>query len=165
MNDSLGSYDLDRELTAQEIDRVVVGIDGSPASLAALRWAAGLTAGTGWPLEAVAVWQRPVAYSWEVGMETVDWEAGTQKMLTAVLDEVFGADRPTGLRTCVLEGDPAHRLADHAAGARLLVVGNRGKGGFIGLLMGSVSTKCASHASCPVLIVHADNAAPRLIAA
>jgi nucleotide-binding universal stress UspA family protein len=139
---------------------VVVGVDGSAASIAALRWAAGLAARTGWSIEAVAAWQQPITYGWDVGIETIDWEADTQKALTATLDDAFGADRPAGLSAVVLHGDPAHLLIERAAGAQLLVVGNRGLGGFMGLLLGSVSSKCASHATCPVLIVHADDPAP-----
>jgi len=144
----------------QEPGRVVVAVDGSAASLAALRWAVGLASGTGWTIEPVMVWQQPVTYGWDVSIETIDWEGDTQKALTATLDEVFGAQRPSGLRPFVLHGDPAHRLIEHAKDAQLLVLGNRGHGGFVGLLLGSVSTKCAAHAPCPVLIVHADDMAP-----
>jgi nucleotide-binding universal stress UspA family protein len=164
MDEQVGSYDLDREISAQERGRLVVGVDGSAPSLAALRWAAGVAAGTGWEIEAVCAWEAPITYGWDVGIESIDWESDTRKALTAAVDEVFGANRPAGLRTYVLHGDPAHRLIEHAAGAQLLVVGNRGKGGFIGLLLGSVSTKCAAHSPCPVLIVHAEDGAPNLTA-
>jgi nucleotide-binding universal stress UspA family protein len=166
MDEQLGSHDLDRQLTAdQQAGRVVVGVDGSAASLTALRWAAGVAAATGWSIDVVRAWQHPLNYGWDAGVDAIDWEGDNQKALTAALDEVFGADRPAGLTAYALEGDPAHRLIEHAAGARMLVMGNRGKGGFIGLLMGSVSTKCASHATCPVLIVHADDVAPTMTAA
>ena len=53
----------------------------------------------------------------------------------------------------VREGGPAHALIEMSGGARMLVVGNRGHGGFAGLLLGSVSAACAEHASSPVLII------------
>jgi nucleotide-binding universal stress UspA family protein len=137
---------------------VVVGIDGSVHSKAALRLAADMAQRTGAPIEAVLVWERPRAYGWDVAeIVGMDWAGEAQKALTEVVDEVFGPTRPSGLRTVAVEGDAAHQLIKRARGAELLVVGCRGRGGFAGLLLGSVSSKCAAHAPCPVLIVHPDD--------
>jgi hypothetical protein len=54
----------------------------------------------------------------------------------------------------VLEGHPAARLLEHAAGADLVVVGRRGLGGFKRLVLGSVSDHLVRHATCAVLVVH-----------
>jgi nucleotide-binding universal stress UspA family protein len=62
------------------------------------------------------------------------------------VDEVFGTDRPAGLRLRVLEGPAAARLLSASEQALMLVVGSRGRGGFAGLLLGSVSAKVAEHA-------------------
>jgi nucleotide-binding universal stress UspA family protein len=60
----------------------------------------------------------------------------------------------------VREGNPAHVLLESSAGAMMLVVGSRGRGGFAGLILGSVSAAVAEHASCPVLVVHGDKPVP-----
>jgi nucleotide-binding universal stress UspA family protein len=141
----------------------VVGVDGSEESKVALRWAGLMAHRTGALIDAVTVWSYPVVYGWEAaGTYTIDWPGEAEKSVIATVDDVFGPDRPAGLRTFALEGDSAAKLIEHAAGAQLLVVGNRGRGGFRGLLLGSVSTKVAAHATCPVLIVHADDVPPAL---
>ncbi len=58
------------------------------------------------------------------------------------------------MRLIAQEGNPAKVLIDRSTGAQMLVVGSRGHGGFAGLLLGSVSSKCPEHAHCRVLIVH-----------
>jgi nucleotide-binding universal stress UspA family protein len=73
---------------------------------------------------------------------------------------VFGGRRPPGLRTDVREGNAARVLLEASEGARMLVVGSRGHGGFAGLLLGSVSAACAEHASCPVLVLHGTTPPP-----
>jgi len=142
--------------------RIVVGVDGSAASVVALRTAARLAALTGASIDALGVWELSFAYGYGeahahgAGMQT-GWspEHDADKQLTATVDEAFGADRPAGLRTSLLSGNPAKRILEHAQGASLIVLGSRGHGPFAGLMLGSVSTKCAAAAPCPVLIVHA----------
>jgi nucleotide-binding universal stress UspA family protein len=149
------------ELGSEIQGRIVVGVDGSDESKAALRWAALMARRTGGLIDAVTVWSFPVAYGLDAGgMYGVDWQGDAEKALIATIDAVFGPNRPGGMRTFALEGDAAHQLIEHAADAQLLVVGNRGRGGFRGLLLGSVSTKVAAHATCPVLIVHAEDDVP-----
>jgi nucleotide-binding universal stress UspA family protein len=66
---------------------------------------------------------------------------------------VFGPQPPRWVSTRVIEGYPAQVLVDASAGADLLVVGNRGHGGFTDVLLGSVSTFCVHHARCPVTVI------------
>jgi nucleotide-binding universal stress UspA family protein len=153
------------EQTPDGHNRVVVGVDGSESSKHALRWAQFVARATGSTLQAVSAWQPYTAYGWMAAgwaaMPT-DWNPAqdTEKALTATMDEVFGAQRPAGLQLTVREGNAAQLLLQASEGAQMLVVGNRGHGGFTGLLLGSVSGACTEHATCPVLVVHGDTPAP-----
>jgi nucleotide-binding universal stress UspA family protein len=131
--------------------RIVVGVDGSGPSEEALRWAVGQARLTGQPVEAVTSWRVPVNYG--VGPLTdLDWEGDAAAALRDTVAKVAGAD---GVAQRVLQGHPAQVLLDAAAGAALLVVGNRGRGGFKGMLLGSVSQHVLANASCPVVVVGA----------
>ena len=67
---------------------------------------------------------------------------------------LVGGDLPQGLvERRVDKGAPAAVLVEESRGADILVVGSRGHGGFVQLLLGSVSQQCAQHAFCPVVIV------------
>lgn len=140
--------------------RVVVGVDGSPQSKQALRWAAGFAAATGARIDAVAAWQYPVSYGWSAVPLGWNPEQDTEKTLTETVDEVFGADRPADLHLVVRAGYAVTVLLEAAKGATMVVVGSRGHGGFAGMLIGSVSAALAEHATCPVLVVHGDQAPP-----
>ena len=143
--------------------RVVVGVDGSPCSEKALRWAIVQAQLTGARVEAVASWQDPVAsghYSFgfsPVVTDDEDWAAITEKHLQeavgAAVDELH-PDVPVVTR--VVQGHPAQVLLDAAAGARSLVVGSRGHGTLAGMLLGSVSQHCVQHAPCPVVDIPPD---------
>ncbi len=137
------------------LGRIVVGVDGSEQSRWALRWAARL-AGAETVIDAVVTWQTPTNYglaTW--GMD--DWapDVDASKALQDAIDAVFGMGRPAHLNAVVTEGHPARVLIDASREADLLIVGSRGRGGFAGLLLGSVSARCAEHAQCAVLVAHA----------
>lgn len=134
---------------------IVVGVDGSPLSVEALKWAVRLAPSVGGQITAVTAWQHPIAGGMGEfpGMQwnpRLDAEAVLEK----ALHEAFGASRPEGLEAIVANGSAAHVLVEKSKHAALLVVGSRGLGGFRGLLLGSVSTVCAEHAGCPVLVLH-----------
>lgn len=137
---------------SQSRERIVVGVDGSAASIDALRWATRQASLTGAALETVIAWQYPIPSSgYLVGVQD-DWRANAKTALDHAVDH---ADLPAALSTSrrTLEGHPAQVLVEAAAGAALLVVGSRGHGGFVGMLLGSVSEHVCSHASCPVVVV------------
>ncbi len=135
--------------------RIVVGVDGSEQSGLALRWAARLADGLGARIEAIMAWHFPAGSAWGFP-EGWNPEHDARTSLAGTIDAVFGTDPPAGLRQLVYQGMPAKVLLDASAGARMLIVGSRGHGGFAGLLLGSVSSAVAEHAHCPVLVVHPD---------
>ncbi|NNC12146.1 universal stress protein [Planctomonas sp. JC2975] len=139
--------------TADDTPRIVVGVDGSEQSIAALRQADRLSRLLGTRIEAVSTWTYPVAMSpYALSMEPSFEEIAVQA-LDEALTEAYGSDRPALLSTVVQYGHPAQVLIERSTGAEMLVLGSRGRGGFAGLLLGSVSSECAAHANCPVLIV------------
>lgn len=145
--------------------RIVVGVDGSEPSKLALRWAAFLSRSTGAGIEAVGAWTRFDAYlSAGYGRAPLPDDRNpakeTETLVVDTLEQVFGDDRPPGIRVAVQEGQATRVLLDAGRDAGMIVVGSRGRGGFAGLLLGSVSSACARHATCPVLVVHGDTPPP-----
>jgi nucleotide-binding universal stress UspA family protein len=145
--------------------RIVVGVDGSEPSEHALRWAQFVANATGSSLEVVAAWEPFTSFGWlGVGWQAVpsDWDPAVdaETVVNTTIDKVIGENRPAGFQLTVREGNAAKVLLDVSKDARMLVVGNRGHGGFTGLLLGSVSTACAEHAMCPVLVLHGDTPPP-----
>jgi nucleotide-binding universal stress UspA family protein len=133
--------------------RIVVGVDGSDSSKAALRWAIRQAKLTGGSVEAVTVWRFPSTYGWAPGPDGMpDLEGAAKRTLIASLAEVSGLEPGVLICPVVTEGDTARALLHAAKGADLLVVGSRGHGGFASTLLGSVSMHCVLHAPCPVLV-------------
>jgi len=141
--------------TGGEARRIVAGTDGSPESLEALRWAAREAELRGADLLVVLAWQFPAVgpYLPAVPMDPAVWEDGAKQTLQTALTEVFGAKLPDGVRAEIRQGLPAQVLIEAGKEADLLIVGSRGHGGFVGALLGSVSTAIVHHAPCPVLVV------------
>lgn len=134
--------------------RIVVGVDGSASSRAALRWATTQAERSGATLEAITCWLWPSSYGWPMPVpEGFDPAVDARHLLDDVVAGV-GRDHPSvELTTRVVEGHPAEVLTKASDGAELLVVGSRGHGAFTGMLLGSVSDHCVAHARCPVVVV------------
>jgi nucleotide-binding universal stress UspA family protein len=140
---------------------VIVGVDGSAESIEALAWAARYAAATGASISAVYAWHYPPAGPVPAGRApqsiTDEVRAHMQEALDHAMTEVYGTTRPDNVDTKVAYGHPAMVLVNEAAGADLLVVGNRGHGQFHGMMLGSVSIHCVTSASCPVVVVRAES--------
>ena len=137
---------------------IVVGIDGSTCSQEALRFAAGEARLRGEPLHIVSVWHTPTAtyigasFIPELGDDS--YKAPAREAAAQEVSEVLGPEAAANAEVVLRRGNAAEELIAASAGASMLVVGSRGRGGFKSLMLGSVSQQCAAHAECPVVIVH-----------
>jgi nucleotide-binding universal stress UspA family protein len=140
---------------------VVVGHDGSGCAQEALQWAAALAERAQWPLHVVRAWRiatAPQPSSWEPGFvpPISDYERAVQADLESDVAALLGAERASGVSCHVVHAPPVKALTEAARGADVLVVGARGRGGFAGLLLGSVSDQVTRHAPIPVTVVRSD---------
>lgn len=138
------------------VDRfVVVGVDGSPQSSKALAFAADEARMRKATLKVVEAWSFPTfaAGAYVPAGAYEDFPEDVASSLDAQVAEVLGTQPAVAVEKVVEEGATAQVILEVAKGAELLVVGSRGRGGFTGLLLGSVSNQVAHHASCPVAIV------------
>jgi len=135
--------------------RIVVGIDGSENSVAALQLAVRLAIALRRTVLAVQVWSYGPMYSADLPVlpEPELMRESAEAILQHTLREAFGPSKPEIVTTLVEQGYPSSVLVAESSGSEMLVVGARGTGGFLGLLMGSVASRCVEHAKCPVLVV------------
>lgn len=134
-------------------DRIIVGIDGSDASKEALRTGARLAEALGAPLEAIMCWDDPLLYESARVVDPDQFRVASEQEFERTLEDVFGDRRPSWLTTRHLRGQASERLIEESEGAQLLVVGRRGTGGVLGMILGSVSSAVVAHAKCSVLVV------------
>jgi nucleotide-binding universal stress UspA family protein len=145
--------------------RIVAGVDGSPASLAALRWAVKQAETTDGVVDAVIAWQvaTPLTgYGWApmTIAECSEFIETATKTVQEAVSEVTGPEGNTRVRTTVVQGYPAQVLLDASDGADLLVLGTRGHGRFTEALLGPVSQGCAR---CPVVVMREEYAAAKAV--
>jgi nucleotide-binding universal stress UspA family protein len=130
---------------------IVVGVDGSPSSQRAVRWAAQQAKLTGATLRAVSSWRWPNYIT--IVPPGVDLASDTRRTLDEVLQEALTATEDLSVTRHVVEGPPGPALLTQAQDATLLVVGAQGRAAFPGMLLGSVAEYCVRHGSCPVVVV------------
>jgi nucleotide-binding universal stress UspA family protein len=138
--------------------RIVVGVDGSDFSTAALRLAGRMAGALNAPLEVVTCLGSSDFFlashlPEESSPTTTELEETAKRLVGESLDRAFGDAAPAGLTRTVKFGPPAKVLVEESRNAQLLVVGRRGGGGFLAQVMGSVSGACVAHAHCPGLVV------------
>lgn len=144
----------------QRKNLIVVGVDGSPGSDAALGWAIEEAAIRKAKVRAVYAWGYPAIAGPEgsvVYLDPVTLAGDARTRLDEILRTALG-DCASGehFERAAVEGGAANALIDQSRAADLLVVGARGHGGFFGLLLGSVSNQVVHHAVCPVVVVPKD---------
>jgi nucleotide-binding universal stress UspA family protein len=136
---------------------VLVGADGSGEGRAAVRWAADEARRLGVPLHVVHTWIWPL-YHVNLGPPpgapaAAGLQAQAEQILADAVAEARAVAPSVPIDASLLTGASAAQLLRCAEDASLLVVGNRGLGGFTGLLVGSVGITVAAHAPCPVVVV------------
>lgn len=133
---------------------IVVGVDGSENAHRALAWAVGQAEATGDSVRVLHSWTFPAAAEGADGLPHVDFAAAASKVLDEAVASIGDA---TGVQidTEIANDLAAQALIRESETADLVVVSSRGKGGFAGLLLGSVAQQVAQHARCPVVIVPA----------
>jgi len=133
--------------------RIVVGVDGSAQSITALRYARKLADALGHNVEAVGAWQIHTTFE-QYAPTNWDPEEDARAVVDEAIQEAYGDAPPAGLTVRMEMGVPTQVLINASEGAEMIVVGTRGRGGFKGMVLGSVSSSVASHAKCPVVIAH-----------
>ncbi|HEX9087783.1 MAG TPA: universal stress protein [Arthrobacter sp.] len=132
--------------------RIVVGVDGSASSQAAMDWAVEEARLRNGHVVALSAWHYPyVSDALGQVWEYEGFEEDARSILEEELERV--GDRGVGITGSLIQGTPASALVDASQQADLVVVGSHGRGGFTGMLLGSVSTQTVHHARCPVLVV------------
>jgi nucleotide-binding universal stress UspA family protein len=133
---------------------IVVGVDGSDSSKAALAWAVRQAELEHAPVQAVLAWEFPAYYGSSPPVsDSSDYARNAAGILHTAVKDVVGDAPAVPITTDVVNDNAARALIEASGDARLLVVGNRGHGGFIEALLGSVSQHCTHHASCPVIVI------------
>lgn len=139
--------------------RIVVGVEGSKGSRDALRWAIEEAKLRNAVIEVVTAYLPtyvPAAPDFGyVPLDPVDLEAEVTKMQQELIAEVTSEVDATGvtIERVMVKGRAPDSLLKQAEGTAMLVVGSRGRGGFRGLLLGSVSQQLAQHSTCPLVII------------
>jgi nucleotide-binding universal stress UspA family protein len=132
--------------------KIVVGVDGSKHSVAALQWAVDEGRLRNWSVQVLAMWEFPNAFN-PVTLLTLEADPFIAEARHAVEHALEAVDlEGADVSTRVIEGSAAEHLVGASRDADLVVVGSRGRGGFTGLLLGSVSQHLVSYAKCPVLV-------------
>ena len=141
---------------------IVVGVEDSAPARAALRWALDEARLRGARVYAVHAWRTPLehwpeAYAAAAALSYSELteplrQSHAGQLARVVAEETAGVD-DVDVEQELVVGTATDVLCERAKRADLLVVGSRGRGGFGGLLLGSVSHQCAQHAPCPVVIV------------
>lgn len=135
----------------------MVGVDGSEHSRTALRWAAATAQASGARLRAVQAWSHPASAVVPFGPEPVTAAERTERIrqeIDAIVSEVLGP--AVAVTADPRAGPAAGAILEAVTPDSVLVLGTRGRGGFAGLLLGSVSQQCIEYAPCPVVVTRTE---------
>lgn len=136
-------------------NRIVVGVDGSPLSVEALRWAIGHADALGATVQAVTGYDIPWTILLTPTYTDEDYTRDAREALDRSVAEAIDPASGVEVEKLLIQERPALALTHLAEGAALLVVGSHGRGELPGMHLGSVSGYCVHHAPCPVLVYRA----------
>ena len=137
---------------------IVVGVDGSALSIEALKWAIDEAARRGTRVDAVNAWHSDPTTTGLSKADIIQLRPRSeveedQRQLLGQAIETAAGDRTVEIRHVLLDGQPGAALVHAAQDADLLVVGSHGASRLAEVLLGSVSSYCVHHASCPVVVI------------
>ncbi len=135
---------------------VVVGVDGSDPSIAALSWAGRYGAATGAVVWALHIWHYPTSAALPAGVPPPQVSDEVKASQRKELDDAIAKanlDPAAEVESKIAYGHPAQVLINESKNVSLIVLGYKGHGGFTGMLTGSVSLQVVHHAECPVVVV------------
>ena len=143
------------------IRKILVGVDGSEKSTAALKWAAELAAQSGAHVTVLTTWRTPfptielAAIGLNLDLSEINDRPAqiAQYRLDKSIYGAYGNLHPADIDSSIEEGYAGLLLVEKSMNFDLLVLGNRGHSPIVETLLGSVSTHCVAHAQCPVVIV------------
>lgn len=147
--------------SGDSIKKILVGVDGSDKSIAALKWASELASKVGATVEVITAWQTPfptfelVAIGFNLDLSELNDRPAqvAEYRLEKSIVGAYGNAHPAGVTKTVVEGYPGLIMVEASKEADLLVLGNRGHSPVVETLLGSVSLHCLTHAHCPVTII------------
>jgi nucleotide-binding universal stress UspA family protein len=143
--------------------RIVVGVDGSPPSILALRWAGALASVLEAEIRAVTAWKFQIPHG-RLTPAVADPDHLARGVCSEAVSKAFGTALPPALELVIRQGAATKVLIDESRQAELLIIGSRGVGGVEGLLIGAVSAEVAEQAKCSVLVAHGTELPPALAA-
>jgi nucleotide-binding universal stress UspA family protein len=135
------------------MEHILVGVDGSPESKAALEWAIGQAEAKSTKLRVVMVVEDTTSDVWIAHGPLAKRLKTAHQHLDHLVKGYRDGHPKIVVEHEVREGRPAEVLLDESKRADLLVVGGRGRGALAGALLGSVSLHCVAQSSCPVVVV------------
>jgi nucleotide-binding universal stress UspA family protein len=140
---------------------IVVGVDGSAVSIAALKWAVEEAGRRGCQVHAVNAWHSDPATTGLARADIIQLRprsevlAAQTKLLEGSINDAAADNTDVEIRQLLIESQPGPALVHTAENAELLVVGSHGHTRLAEVLLGSVSSHCVHHASCPVAVIPA----------
>jgi nucleotide-binding universal stress UspA family protein len=143
--------------------RIVVGVDGSPPSILALRWAGALAPLLQADIRVVTAWEFEIPHG-RLTPAVADPDHVARDVCSEAVSKAFGPVPPPALELVIRQGPATKVLIDESRQAELLILGSRGLGGLKGLLIGAVSAAVAEQAKCSVLVAHGTDLPPALAA-